>query len=64
MYQKSILYHTGWGNYDAYLDEEWIGAFPNYLEAEKALDALILELVVTSRVTARRAVREAEEATR
>jgi len=52
---KRIQYSRHTHDYDAYLNEEYIGSFPSYHAAEIELDRLALIAIVAERVSVRRA---------
>lgn len=56
---KRIQYSRETRDFDAYLNEEYIGSFRSYHDAEVELDRLALELIVAERVMVRLAAREA-----
>ena len=58
---KRIQYSRHTHDYDAYLDEEYVGAFDCYHTAEVELDRLALERIVCERVMVRLARRDPPE---
>lgn len=44
-YEKRISYNRDCHDYDAFLDSQYIGSYPNHFAAEVALNQLVIELI-------------------